>query len=406
MRLTKTELNSVPIYNLSSVGKALPLWVHDKKSRAGKARAKLRPADAAGEHVEVIQDLFFPTMCGKAKLSSDGETLLTTGGYPPQLRAFELRELSLKFERHFNAEVVDFQVLSADWKKAVYLLADRSVEFHTQFGKHHTTRIPVHGRCLGYQPETTELLLAGAGPEVYRLSLERGAFLQPLDSGAAGVNAIGVDPTHGMVVLGTADGTVQCWDPRQRSLLGAASPFAAIDAVDGFGGGGPAPAGGLHLGSPERSVTSVRFDPGGLLLAAGTSSGHVALYDVRSSRPVPRGEGAGAGGAGEARSPRRCARRVGVSQGPQVRPAGPLDQVSPGQVRLCRRKDHQDLGPRRGGGRVGGAAHVRVDPAARRRQRALRLPRLWPPLRPAGGGASRRRRPKVRARRGGRAGAR
>ncbi|EOD16857.1 hypothetical protein EMIHUDRAFT_210455 [Emiliania huxleyi CCMP1516] len=285
MRLTKTELNSVPIYNLSSVGKALPLWVHDKKSRAGKARAKLRPADAAGEHVEVIQDLFFPTMCGKAKLSSDGETLLTTGGYPPQLRAFELRELSLKFERHFNAEVVDFQVLSADWKKAVYLLADRSVEFHTQFGKHHTTRIPVHGRCLGYQPETTELLLAGAGPEVYRLSLERGAFLQPLDSGAAGVNAIGVDPTHGMVVLGTADGTVQCWDPRQRSLLGAASPFAAIDAVDGFGGGGPAPAGGLHLGSPERSVTSVRFDPGGLLLAAGTSSGHVALYDVRSSRP-------------------------------------------------------------------------------------------------------------------------
>ena len=45
-------------------------------------------------HARNLQGKLFPTMCGKAKLSSDGETLLTTGGYPPQLRAFELRELS------------------------------------------------------------------------------------------------------------------------------------------------------------------------------------------------------------------------------------------------------------------------------------------------------------------------
>lgn len=283
MKLTKTELNSVPVYNLSNVGKALPNWVVNRKSRAGKAKAKLRPAAAESEHVEVIQDLFFPTMSSRCKLSRDGETLIAVGGYPPQLRAFELRELSLKFERHFTSEVVDFQVLSEDWKKAVYLLSDRSVEFHTQFGKHHTTRIPHHGRCLGYQPETTELLLAGAGPEVFRLSLERGAFLAPFDTRASGINSMGVDPTHGMLVLGTADGTVQCWDPRQRRMLGACCPFDAIGEAEGAP---PKGLSALGIPGPERSVGAVRFDPRGLLLAAGTSSGHVALYDVRSSRPM------------------------------------------------------------------------------------------------------------------------
>ena len=88
---------------------------------------------------------------------------MATGGYPPQVRAYELRELSLKFSRHFEAEVVQFQMLSPDWKKAVFLLADRSVEFHSQFGKHHVTRIPTFGRAIGYQRETCELLLGGSG---------------------------------------------------------------------------------------------------------------------------------------------------------------------------------------------------------------------------------------------------
>lgn len=122
MKITKTDLNSVPVYNLSSVGKALPNWVADKKSRASKARARLRPSDAEGEHLDVIQDLFFPMMSSRCKLSKDGDTLFATGGYPPQLRAFELRELSLKFERHFVSEVVDFQILSPDWKKAPHLV--------------------------------------------------------------------------------------------------------------------------------------------------------------------------------------------------------------------------------------------------------------------------------------------
>ena len=120
---------------------------------------------------------------------------------------------------------MQFQLLSSDWKKCVFLLADRSVEIHSQFGKHHITRIPTHGRTLGYQRETCELLLGGSGSDVYRLSLERGSFLAPFKTGASGVNALAVHPGHGMLAIGTSDGTVQCWDPRMRVPLGVTSPF-------------------------------------------------------------------------------------------------------------------------------------------------------------------------------------
>jgi len=33
-------------------------------------------------------------------------------------------------------------------------------------------------------------------------------------------------------------------------------------------------------------ATALRFDPGGLHLAAGTSDGCTALYDIRSARPL------------------------------------------------------------------------------------------------------------------------
>ena len=62
-----------------------------------------------------------------------------------QVRVYELRELSLKYKHHFVSDVVQFQILSPDWRKTVFLLADRTVEFHSQFGKHHTTRIPHFG---------------------------------------------------------------------------------------------------------------------------------------------------------------------------------------------------------------------------------------------------------------------
>ena len=51
----------------------------------------------------MIQELWFPTSCGRVKFSADGESMIATGCYPPQSRLYELRELSLKFSHHFVA---------------------------------------------------------------------------------------------------------------------------------------------------------------------------------------------------------------------------------------------------------------------------------------------------------------
>ena len=59
-----------------------------------------------------MQDLEFPAACHRLKLTPDGEYLFATGIHAPRVRVYELGQLSLKFERHFDAEVVDFQARS------------------------------------------------------------------------------------------------------------------------------------------------------------------------------------------------------------------------------------------------------------------------------------------------------
>ncbi len=58
-----------------------------------------------------MQDLEFPAACHRLKPTPDGQYLFATGIHAPRLRVYELSQLSMKFERHFDAEIVDFQVL-------------------------------------------------------------------------------------------------------------------------------------------------------------------------------------------------------------------------------------------------------------------------------------------------------
>ena len=122
---------------------------------------------------------------------------------------YDLSQLSMKFERHLDAEVVDFQarraqnpvavtlttlspdlcvsnvltvckatpavpprtlqlkrltriqefsanvqILDDDYSKAAFLCADRSVTLHAKFGAYYRTRIPKAGRSLAYAPFT------------------------------------------------------------------------------------------------------------------------------------------------------------------------------------------------------------------------------------------------------------
>jgi ribosome biogenesis protein ENP2 len=60
----------------------------------------------------------------------------------PQMKCYELDQLAVKFERHLVAEIVDFQMITDDYSKIVFLCADRSAHFHAKFGAYHKIRTP------------------------------------------------------------------------------------------------------------------------------------------------------------------------------------------------------------------------------------------------------------------------
>jgi ribosome biogenesis protein ENP2 len=154
----------------------------------------------------------------------------------------------------------------------VHLQSDRSIEFHAQGGIHYRTRIPKFGRDIAYHYPSCDLLVGAAGSEVYRLNLEQGRFLNPIQTDSdLGVNATEVNPAHQLFGLGTASGTVEFWDPRSRSRVGLLQPQV------------PATFGNSDATALEVSALKFRHD--GLSLAVGTNTGHTLLYDLRSSMP-------------------------------------------------------------------------------------------------------------------------
>ncbi|XP_077009311.1 nucleolar protein 10-like isoform X2 [Tamandua tetradactyla] len=58
-----------------------------------------------------------PTVCTTIKVLKDGQYILATGTYKPRVRCYDTYQLSLKFERCLDSEVVTFEILSDDYSK-------------------------------------------------------------------------------------------------------------------------------------------------------------------------------------------------------------------------------------------------------------------------------------------------
>lgn len=56
---------------------------------------------------------------GRVRVSEDGQYVGAVGIYPPEVRVFDTQDLGLKFSRGFDAEVVDFDFLSPDYRYVV-----------------------------------------------------------------------------------------------------------------------------------------------------------------------------------------------------------------------------------------------------------------------------------------------
>jgi ribosome biogenesis protein ENP2 len=180
---------------------------------------------------------------------------------------YELEQLGLKYERRLSCECVDLVPLTDDLGKMVFLLADRTLDFHAPYGTHYKTRVPSHGRSLAYDASRCELIVAATKGQVYRMDLDQGEFLEPFNDGdddEVGHNRVALCAgSAGLPLVAAAgdDGVVRFWDARCDSR----KPCARVK-------------------TDEESATSLAFDTDGLTLCVGGASGSVKLFDVRSSQ--------------------------------------------------------------------------------------------------------------------------
>ncbi|XP_040569983.2 nucleolar protein 10 [Lepeophtheirus salmonis] len=252
--------NDIPIYDLT-VGKSLPEWLDERKRRT-----LVKKNEYLRRRIELLQEFDMPGVSDLIRISPDGEYIVATGTYKPRVKAYELRQLGLKFERCFDAEVRAFRLLGDDYAKMIFLQADRYVEIHAQGGKYYRLRIPKFGRDLEYHKGNCDVYFAGDGPSITRLNLEQGRFLSPLsDESDCSVSndSIKINPIHQLIMVGSNDGKIRAWDHRVRKIVGA-----------------------LDIGSAV-GIPSLAFRHNdGLNLAAGTMDGRILLYDIRSSKPL------------------------------------------------------------------------------------------------------------------------
>ncbi|XP_071965138.1 nucleolar protein 10-like [Antedon mediterranea] len=262
-----SNANDVKIYNLS-VGKSLPEWLSDRKKRA-----LLKSDGDIRKRIELIQDFTMPTVSTGIQMTPDGQYVLVTGTYKPRVRCYDMSQLSMKFERCMDAEVIKFVTLSEDYSKMVFLQCNRCVEFHARYGKYHQLRIPKFGRDMVYHKPSCDLFLVGASSEIFRINLEQGRFLSSWVTEASGINACEVNPAHHLLAVGTAEGRVECWDPRVRGRVGILDcALSSVTESDSD----------VHR---IPSVTCLKFQDG-LHMAVGTSTGQVLMYDIRATKPL------------------------------------------------------------------------------------------------------------------------
>ncbi|KAL9186894.1 hypothetical protein ACHAXT_010614 [Thalassiosira profunda] len=310
------ERRSGKIYSLASTT-SVPEWLSER------SRRNLAKRDSQFRHrITLLQDLEMPVASTKIRQSPDGRFLIVGGTYSPRIRCYELAEMSMKFERYLDSEVVDLLMLGEDYGKLAILGADRTVMFHAPYGNHEKIRLPTFGRAMAYEKSTCDLMVVSSGKrvgrgeiekgqqamgEVYRFNLDEGRFSQPYSFTSAlkrrkggddvidnaqvlqlGGSCIAVSPTHALTAVGAEDGTVRFWDNRAplRSAPDGAhlTPFLNLDVSSATAGRGFFDE-NTNSGFPGE-VTSICFDSAGMQMCAGTRGGNVALYDMRSSNPL------------------------------------------------------------------------------------------------------------------------
>ena len=292
-----TTPSAVSVYTIAGEGTSRPLpeWLARKRKRS------LKNDSEYANRVELLQDFEFEEASQCVRVSEDGEWVMSTGTYKPQIHTHYLPHLSLSFARHTNTVNQTFVLLGQDYGKSLHLQTDRSLEFHTPGGLHYSTRIPRYGRDLKYNRRTAEVLIPAVGVnadnngEVFRLNMELGRFMKGYEvdigaddfgslgggalQGGVGVGSVNcaaiAEESHGLLAFGTSLGTVEFWDSRSRNRVSALGPPTSTSFLET----------GQNL---TAAITALEFHSSGLQLATGSSTGLIHTYDLRSPVPLLR----------------------------------------------------------------------------------------------------------------------
>lgn len=255
MVLTVTHSNNLKIYNLAS-GKTIEEFFRKHKSNVKSLKANVD----WDTRVDFIQNFEFKSASSKVRVSADGDYIVASGVYGPQIRIYDTAQMTMKCLRGCDSEVVDFALLEDDYTKVAMVCVDRNVEVHARHGKHFKLRVPRPPRCLLYERYSADLLVGASSSEVYRLNLHEGRFQPSYKVSPTGVSALAFNEGLGLIVAGGDDGRVSLVDSRLDKAV------SEVTLNDGEG------------------VTVLKAVDNPFEFFIGSAEGLVRLYDLRISR--------------------------------------------------------------------------------------------------------------------------
>ncbi|KAM0671211.1 hypothetical protein CWI42_090260 [Ordospora colligata] len=210
-------------------------------------------------NTEMVRDLGYTAAVFDMTVSEDGKSLVTIGSYKPSIKIYDMINLSLKVERHFEAEPLRVIPLTQDASKICILKRDRSIELHAKYGFHESIKVP--SVCLDacFNKFKAEIMCAGVGSDIYRFNLEQGRFLKSQGTTFQEILCICMCEANGLICVG-GDNKIQFIDQRSKEV---------IRTVE-------------YDGTP----CSMCFSNGGFELGVGTEEGNVYLHDLRARKEI------------------------------------------------------------------------------------------------------------------------
>ena len=108
--------SGVAVYTVagSSTARELPEWLIRKRKRS------LKKDPEYANRVELLGDFEFPEASTCVRATEDGNWIMSTGTYKPQIHTHYLPDLSLSYARHTDALNYKFCMLSRDISKSLH----------------------------------------------------------------------------------------------------------------------------------------------------------------------------------------------------------------------------------------------------------------------------------------------